>query len=213
MFPQIKYVIILLCLLSISYISFIILRLTNLKQIIAASSIIHIPIGIIALLFISNTYVFLSGILLLVHHSILSCILFLLAGEIKNITNSLDITLLKSINITNKNLTLFFYLAFLINISFPLTISFCIELFLFTGLLSENFFLFFILVLVNLFNTIYSFKIFSFINQSDNLTNISSIKIINIISNSTYLNILPLIILFFFYILIFIFFSLLIIYI
>ncbi len=92
-----KLIIIVLSIISIFYIIFNIQRLVNLKQIIASSSIIHISLGLIGLININNKYLYLGGLLILIHHSILSCYFFFICGELSKLTNSLDITIIKSI--------------------------------------------------------------------------------------------------------------------
>jgi NADH-quinone oxidoreductase subunit M len=156
-YHYLKISLILLCLLSLFYISFSIQRLTNLKQIIASSSIIHIAIGLIGLLYITNLYLYLGGLLILLHHSLLSCFFFFIAGEFKNLTNSLDITMIKSISKLNNKFFIFIFYGLLVNISFPISFAFISELIYFSGLFLENIFLTGSILIIIFFNTIYSF--------------------------------------------------------
>ena len=70
-FILLKITIIVLCVVSIFYVLFSIQRLTNIKQIIASSSIIHISMGLIGFLNINYKYLYLGGLLILIHHSVL----------------------------------------------------------------------------------------------------------------------------------------------
>jgi len=204
--------IIVLCLISIIYTIFMIQRFTNIKQIIAASSIIHISIGIIGLINITNNYVYIGGIMILMHHSLLSAFFFYLCGEIKYLTNSLDITIIK--NLLNNNIIYSNFLLYglLVNISFPITFAFISELIFFIGIYEINIFILLIIFIIIFLNTIYSFWLYNYIMFTDNYININIYNIINIKSSSKLINIIPLVFMLFIFIFALLYCSTIIIY-
>jgi len=188
----IRILILVFAIISLFYIIFTIQRLTNLKQIIASSSIIHLSIGLIGLITLNNPYLFIGGILILIHHSLLSCFFFFLCGELKYLTNTLDITVIKSLFNWNKNYTNFLLYGLLINTSFPITFAFISELLFFSGLLLQNVFIMILILIIILLNTIYSFWIFNYLVYSDMYLIFNKIKIINIWHNTKRINYIPL---------------------
>ena len=171
--PYLKLGIIVLAAISALYIVITLQRLVDFKQIIASSSIVHMSLGIIGLC--SDEELFkLGGILILLHHSLLSCYLFFCAGSIKQRIGSLDTTLIKGINRWGGYLGFFLLIGFLINIGFPTSFAFISEVILLLGAInSVNIIIISIIVIVTLLSTCYSFWLIARITFTEVTVNIS----------------------------------------
>jgi len=143
-------------LVSILFASFLALIQTDLKKIVALSSIIHMNYIVIGL-FSLDAKATVASIIYMFSHAFVSSGLFYLIGLIYENTGTRDL-----LNFSNKikysqNFFFFFFLFNLSNISFPLTISFISELMLLNNLFYFNIFILFIILFSIFISVIYTF--------------------------------------------------------
>jgi NADH-quinone oxidoreductase subunit M len=142
---------------SILFISFIAIRQTDLKKIIAYSSIIHMNYIVLGL-FVFEVDAIVSSTGLMIIHGITSSALFFCVGFLYDKFKTRD---LLSMNFTFYNalplFCTFFFFFNLSNISFPLTYNFIVELILLISVSKINFFIVILTLLSILLNLIYTF--------------------------------------------------------
>jgi NADH-quinone oxidoreductase subunit M len=144
-----------LAILSIIYCSLSILLQTDLKKIIAYSSIIHMNFGLIGLF--SNTFESIIGsILLLLTHGLISGGLFFIVGMVYDRFHTRNLKDLGGLNQIMPFFSLFFILFNLSNMGFPGTSSFISETFILFGCLKLNLFLTIVINLNMFFGACYS---------------------------------------------------------
>ena len=128
----IKYlipIIIILTILSIYNCSILSIRSSDLKKIIAYSSIVHINLSIFT--FFSNDFLGLIGCcFLFTSHAFISSALFLLIGILYKRYHTRNILYFKSLSFFMPIFSLFFFIFILANISLPLTSAFISEFFI-----------------------------------------------------------------------------------
>jgi len=123
--------------LSILYASMAAFRQTDLKRIIAYSSIAHMNIVVLGLF--SNTQVGIEGaIYLMVGHGIVSGALFLLVGALSDRYHTRSLKHYSGLAVVMPMFCFFFFLFTLANMGFPGTCNFIGELLIFTGLFENN---------------------------------------------------------------------------
>lgn len=150
---------ILIC--SLSY-----FRTTNLKQIIAYTSIIHMNIITLSL-FSQHVLTITGGILSMVSHSLISSSLFICAGILYNRFGTYEIQHFSGLNQTMPIFATFFIVLNLSNISLPLTFSFIGEFMILIDLIKTNIYMFVIVLVLITLNTLYSLWILNRIVYSD----------------------------------------------
>jgi NADH-quinone oxidoreductase subunit M len=126
-----------LTLVSIFYSSFILLRETHLKKIIAYSSIIHMNIGVLGL-FSNNIVGITGGIFMMISHGFISSGLFFCGGIIFNRFKTYDITAIKNLNSSMPLFSSLFIILIFGNMGLPLTSGFIGEFLVLIGLLKHN---------------------------------------------------------------------------
>ena len=104
-----------------------------------------------------------GSLILILHHSILASLLFLIWGELKKIKFTLEITLIKNLNKSSFLISSIIFVVLVINISFPISLPFYAEFTLFIGFYSVYPIIILILVIVIILTTIYSFWFFNYI--------------------------------------------------
>jgi len=143
-------------LFSIILCSFLNLVQTDLKKIIALSSVIHMNYIIIGLFSLDSKAVT-ASLIYMFSHAFVSSGLFYLVGFIYENTGTRDLLNLNNFNRYSQNIYLYFFLFNLSNLSFPLTISFISELMLLNNLMYLNVF-FIAIILISVFiSVIYTF--------------------------------------------------------
>lgn len=112
-----------MCCISIIYISCIAIRQTDLKKIIAYSSIAHMSFVVIGL-FSCNLEGVQGSVFLMISHGVVSSALFLCIGILYERKGTRNILYLKNLCNEMPVLSFFFFLFILANIGFPLTSGF-----------------------------------------------------------------------------------------
>eukprot|EP01088_Endostelium_zonatum_P020340 TRINITY_DN7455_c0_g1_i1.p1 TRINITY_DN7455_c0_g1~~TRINITY_DN7455_c0_g1_i1.p1 ORF type:complete len:160 (+),score=1.28 TRINITY_DN7455_c0_g1_i1:399-878(+) len=143
-------------LFSIISSSFIILIQTDLKKIIAFSSVIHmnyIVLGIFSL----DAKAIVASVIYMFSHAFVSSGLFYLVGLIYENTGTRDLLNFSSTLKYSQNFFLFFFLFNLSNVSFPMTVSFIAELMLLNNLFYLNIFIILIILISVFISIIYTF--------------------------------------------------------
>lgn len=147
-------IIFILSILSIFLGSFYALQTTDLKKVIAYSSIVHMNFSIFG--FFSNDLLGLSGTsFLMFSHAFVSSALFLLIGILYKRYHTRSIYYYKGLVLTMPLFSFFFFFFSLANISLPLTSSFIAELFIIISTIKFNLFLTLILTLSLIFSCSY----------------------------------------------------------
>jgi len=150
-------VLLLLALLSCSVLVFYYFRLFDFKKIIALSSILHLNLSLVSLFSLSS----LSYIVLIINslaHGFSSFLGFLIAGLISNRTYT---RLIDSFYFLNSIARIIVLLFFLINISFPLTFNFIVEIAIVSILVSLSYWLIIAFVSISFMSTLFYFVIFN----------------------------------------------------
>lgn len=149
-------IIIILTIISIYYSSILAIRNTDLKKIIAYSSIVHINFSIFT--FFTNDTIGLNGSLyLMVSHAFVSSALFLLIGILYQRYHTRLILNYSNLSTFMPIFSLYFFFFSLANSSFPFTSSFISEFLILLSSFKYSFFFSIILALSLLFSTVYTF--------------------------------------------------------
>jgi NADH-quinone oxidoreductase subunit M len=126
-----------LLIISIIYSSMVAIVQTDLKRIIAYSSIAHMNLSIIGV-FCSNVEAIIGSVYQMISHGIISAGLFFLIGFIYDRYRTRDISYYGGLTMTMPLFSVFFFVFTLANIGFPGTSSFVGELLLFLGIYKQN---------------------------------------------------------------------------
>jgi proton-translocating NADH-quinone oxidoreductase chain M len=145
-----------LCLFGTFYSSIITIKQIDLKKIIAYSSITHMNFTVLNL-FSYSFESFQGAILLFLGHGLISAGLFFLVGFLYSRYHTRTIKYFSGLALTMPLFSFFFLFFMGANCSLPLTVNFIAEFLLLVGFTQTNFLLTFVLVMVNLFNLIFSF--------------------------------------------------------
>lgn len=156
-----KSIILLLSLITIIYGSFLTIRQVDFKKMIAYSSVSHMGFVVLGLFSFSNIGI-ISSFIIMLSHGFTSSILFILVTLLYNRFHTRIIRFYKGLICLMPIFSFFLFFTILFNISFPFSLNFWGELFIFKSL-SKTFNFFFILVVVStiFFSSIYSFLIYN----------------------------------------------------
>jgi proton-translocating NADH-quinone oxidoreductase chain M len=149
-------VLVTICIYSIIYISFIILRQLDLKRIIAYSSIIHMNFILLGLV-ILNKNTIIGGIFLLISHGIVSSALFICIGFLYERYHTRVLLYYKGISVVMPIYSIFFFIFMLANASLPGTSNFTGEFLVILGIFEFNNFLVFFLLLGLFYSALINF--------------------------------------------------------
>jgi len=158
--------------ISIFIASLLSLLQTDLKKIIALSSIIHMNYMVISI-FSLDCKSILGSLIYMFSHALVSSALFYIIGYYYENSGTRDLLNFSStFNYSNK-FSFYFIIFNLANMSFPLTISFLSEIIIFNNLVFYNVIILFFLTVSIFFSTVYSFwlihnLLFSKINLNKN---------------------------------------------
>jgi proton-translocating NADH-quinone oxidoreductase chain M len=147
-------IIFILSLLSIFYCSFIAIQSTDLKKIIAYSSIVHMNFSIFGF-FSGDILGFTGSTFLMFSHAFVSGALFLLIGILYKRYHTRILFYFKGLVFTMPLFSSFFLFFSLANISLPFTSSFIAEIFIILSTFKINLFLTLILTLSLIFSSCY----------------------------------------------------------
>jgi proton-translocating NADH-quinone oxidoreductase chain M len=128
--------VILLCILSISFSSIIAIRQTDIKRIIAYSSIAHINFALLGY-FSLNIYGLIGGLILIISHGIISTALFFLIGILYIRHHTRLLYYYSGLVQTIPLFTSFLFIFIISNFSFPLTSNFIGEILVLLGLSTD----------------------------------------------------------------------------
>lgn len=148
------------------FVSLICLFQTDVKSLIAYSSVSHIRIifsGILTL----NIIGFLGSIVLILAHGLCSSGLFCIANIYYERINSRRMYLLKGLINIFPNFSLFMFLLSANNIAAPPSLNLLGEILLFKSLIGFNRLLMLLLVFLSFFRAVYSIYLFSFSNHGN----------------------------------------------
>ncbi len=151
--------IIILSLIGVVYASIIAFRQTNLKKLIAFSSMAHISL-IVAAMFAANLYSFEGLLLQSFSHGIIVVALFYMANLIVEKTSTLDIPQMGGLKHVAPNMSLLLLLLVLGSIALPLTSSFVGEFLMLTGLFELSFWFALVGGLTMIFGAIYMLYVY-----------------------------------------------------
>lgn len=159
-------------------VSLLCLRLTDLKIIIAYSSVSHMGCVLIPI-FISNFISSFRGILLILAHGISSSAIFLISFYLYQINYSRRLLLTKGLLVGSRIISLFWFLILIINIAAPPTLNLLAEILVIVRRIYQNKFNFLLFILIIVIGTAYRLIIFSSSIQG-NKTQRINMKILNL---------------------------------
>lgn len=149
-----------ICCISIIYISCIAIRQTDLKKIIAYSSIAHMSFVVIGL-FSCNLEGLQGSIFLMISHGIVSAALFSCIGILYERKGTRNILYLRNLCNEMPVFSFFFFIFILANIGFPLTSGFVGEFIVINSVGAVNIFVAILLAFSTILTSVYSFWLFS----------------------------------------------------
>lgn len=129
--------VIILSLTGMIYASVIAFRKTNLKMIVAFSSMAHISL-MVAAMFVLNTYALQGLLFQVISHGVTIVALFYLANLIKEKTGTLELPQMGGIKLQAPNMALLLLIVVLGSIALPLTAGFIGEFLMITGLFKQS---------------------------------------------------------------------------
>ncbi|MEI8203933.1 MAG: NADH-quinone oxidoreductase subunit M [Bacteroidota bacterium] len=129
--------IIILCLIGVIYASIIAFRQTNLKRLIAFSSMAHISL-MAAAMFVLNYYALQGLLLQTLSHGVTVVALFYIANLIKEKTSTLELSELGGLKHIVPNMSIMLMFVVLSSIALPLTAGFVGEFLMITGLFEQS---------------------------------------------------------------------------
>jgi NADH-quinone oxidoreductase subunit M len=129
--------VIILCLIGVIYASVIAFRQTNLKKLIAFSSMAHISL-MAAAMFVLNYYAQQGLLFQVISHGVTIIALFYLVTLIEERTGTLDISRMGGIKLRAPNLAILLLFVILGSIALPLTAGFIGEFLMITGLYQQS---------------------------------------------------------------------------
>lgn len=179
-------IIIILCLIGIINLRILCLCQNDLKSLIAYSSVVHIIIILIGLILI-NKIIIIGSLLIIISHGFCSSGLFYLVNLNYEKLKRLNILINKGIIIIFPNLSIWWFLFCIINISSPPRINLVRELLIVIGLFNWRIIIILILLLIMLFRIIYRLYIFSY--SQHGCYNII-LNFFNLIKLNNYINLL-----------------------
>ena len=141
---------------SIFVASFLSLIQTDLKKVIALSSIIHMNYMVISI-FSLDCKSIMGSLVYMFAHALVSSSLFYIIGYYYDNVGSRDLYNINNSFSYSSKLSFYFILFNLANISFPLTISFISEIMIFNNLVLYNVLILFFLTFSIFFSAIYTF--------------------------------------------------------
>uniref|UniRef100_A0AAU8G795 NADH-ubiquinone oxidoreductase chain 4 n=1 Tax=Colposcenia ignota TaxID=3230277 RepID=A0AAU8G795_9HEMI len=161
MMMKYSYYILVYGLLSSVYLSFICLVQTDVKMLIAYSSIVHM--GLVFSGIMSMSEICLSGsMFMMIGHGLCSSGLFYMVGLVYNRIHTRSMLLNKGLMHLFPGFSLTWFFMCSSNLSFPPCLSFAGEISLFSGLVGLNFNIFILVILISFVSSLYSIFLFSF---------------------------------------------------
>jgi NADH-quinone oxidoreductase subunit M len=129
--------VIVLSLIGVIYASLIAFRKTNLKMLIAFSSMAHISL-MVAAMFVLNTYALQGLLIQTISHGVTIAALFYLASLIKEKTGTIELPQLGGLKLQTPKMALLLLIVVLGSIALPLTAGFVGEFLMITGIFQQS---------------------------------------------------------------------------
>lgn len=162
--PTIKYQLVTLGTIGAIMASFICLRQTDLKCLIAYSSVSHIGLGIATVAIITH-WRWSSTLLLIIRHGLASPLIFFLANSTYITTTTRSLPLSNGLHIISRNLPIMWFIARIANSSVPPTINIIREVIAIISLLSHSYIFLTPFILINVLTLLYSITLYIQINH------------------------------------------------
>lgn len=143
-------------------ISLVCLRQSDIKSIIAYSSVVHIRIILIGIISFSRIQGNQGRLIIIIAHGFISPLIFFSVDYIYNKINSRRIFIIKSINYKISKFYIIWIFCLILNIRFPIFISFFSEVIVIASLSNNNMILIFILIITLFFSAAYNIFLFIF---------------------------------------------------
>nr|YP_009500735.1 NADH dehydrogenase subunit 4 [Lanthanaphalara mira]AWU48956.1 NADH dehydrogenase subunit 4 [Lanthanaphalara mira] len=160
------------------YLSLICFLQSDVKMLIAYSSIVHMGVVLSGLLTMREICLN-SSMFLMVGHGLCSSGLFYSMGLGYNRLHSRSLLVSKGLLNLIPLFSLYWFMFCSSNLSFPPCLSFAGELGLFIGVASWNYNMFMLIIVVNLFSSMYSIFLYSFVQHGESIQSYS-FKMLNI---------------------------------
>lgn len=174
-----NYLLYIICLFGIFYLSLVSIRCNDLKLIVAYSSVVHIGIFIIGVLRISFLG-FLGGIIIIIGHGLCSSALFFLVNLFYIQSKSRNILINKGIIIYVPSLCIWWFIFCIINISAPISLNLIREILILIVIFKVLYKILLILFFGIYFSSIYRLYIFSYLFHGMRFKNLIKIKLNNV---------------------------------
>ena len=146
--------------ISVIYASFSAIRQSDMKRIIAYTSIAHMNLVVIGL-FSFNTTAIMGSIFQMLSHGLVSSALFFCIGFLYNRVNTRIVDELGGLVIILPNFSVFFFLFTLANMGIPGTSNFSGEFLLFYGILKNNILIVFYTIISLVLSGVYSLWLYN----------------------------------------------------
>jgi proton-translocating NADH-quinone oxidoreductase chain M len=154
--------------LGIFYVSIITITQYDIKKIVAYLSVIHMGILVISLLQFNGDAI-IGSIFLMITHGLTSAGFFFLIGFYYSRTHTRDLNLINNTLLKTPLFRTYFFWLNLCNVSFPGTASFISEMFIWFGLIRENNFFAFFVLITTIFAYVISFWLMDrFFHKNEN---------------------------------------------
>jgi len=149
-----------LTLISIWYSSLIAIRQTDLKKLIAYTSIAHMNYAVLGV-FSTSIYGLVGSVILMLAHGFVSSGLFICVGLLYDRYQTRQIEYFGGLSFGMPLFSVFFFIFSISNFGFPLTLNFIGEFLVLIGLLKLNFFIIFFSSIGLFFSVVYSMYAYS----------------------------------------------------
>nr|YP_009131445.1 NADH dehydrogenase subunit 4 [Galathealinum brachiosum]AIL54805.1 NADH dehydrogenase subunit 4 [Galathealinum brachiosum] len=193
----ISFILIPLSLIGSSLISIMCIRQSDLKSLIAYSSVSHMAILLSGMLS-NNSWGTLGMLILMIAHGLCSSTLFMMTNIIYSSIYTRSIYLIKGLMIMFPMFTFWWFIMNMINMSAPPSMNFLSEIMLFTSIIKISINFLWPLIVTSFFTTMYSLYIYSssqhgnFLSFQNNLISMNSSSFLSI-----YLHFFPMMIILF----------------
>nr|AST11035.1 NADH dehydrogenase subunit 4 [Sarcoptes scabiei]AST11048.1 NADH dehydrogenase subunit 4 [Sarcoptes scabiei]AST11100.1 NADH dehydrogenase subunit 4 [Sarcoptes scabiei]AST11178.1 NADH dehydrogenase subunit 4 [Sarcoptes scabiei] len=142
--------------------SLVCLRQSDMKSIIAYSSVVHMSIMLMGIMSFSSMQGNQGSLMMMIAHGFISPLMFFSVDYIYNKMNSRSIFIMKSINYKMSKFYIMWMFCLMLNMSFPIFMSFFSEVMVMASLSNNNMILIFILIMTLFFSAAYNIFLFIF---------------------------------------------------
>nr|AVJ52478.1 NADH dehydrogenase subunit 4 [Brachyplatys subaeneus] len=159
-----NYLFVAIGLFSTFVIGLLCLYQTDMKSLIAYSSVSHMGLVIIGIM-VYNIYGYFGSFILMIGHAFCSSGLFCLSYIVYERTHSRSLFINKGLMVFIPNLSMFFFIFCIFNMAAPPTLNFLGEIFIINGLISWDYLIYLFMMLSSFFSCCYSIYLYSVINH------------------------------------------------